>query len=340
MHPFRYILCMILKLYHFQLPFYKFIIHYFSTMLSKFSIVLFLMLVHASTFSQDILVKGVIKSLSGYPLEGIMVYETGETIGSQTVSNPDGSYSISAKKDRTLVFVYMGKYIKYVPVNLASNDTIKLDVKIIKGRVIGSRPLLVDQKPMRIYVGVKSFQNDQNYVGYNTHLHEIRDPLGRFILPTINQEDSVTFYNLSLEGKWQQKVIKISPKEDVIDIGVVKYTFKPENVLHERIVRGQLIDNNNLPAKNVEVSLPGIASNETDENGIFILRWESTNREKRSHVLYVKIQAQYGYPMVASDNDYQYKEIKIRLSKRNKTKDVGVIRENPEVRFFHEKVEK
>ncbi|MDB5011527.1 MAG: TonB-dependent receptor plug, partial [Mucilaginibacter sp.] len=82
-----------------------------------FYALLFLLLIPHLTFAQnaDIKVTGTVKDVKGSPLPGVSVKIKDTNLGTQTLSN--GSFSITAKTNSTLVFTLVGYNKQEIPVN-------------------------------------------------------------------------------------------------------------------------------------------------------------------------------------------------------------------------------
>ena len=79
-------------------------------------ILLILLLVGQSAFSQEISVSGkVTSSLEGMPLPGVSIVEKGTVTG--VVSDYDGNYRLTVASNATFVFSYVGFITEEVAVN-------------------------------------------------------------------------------------------------------------------------------------------------------------------------------------------------------------------------------
>jgi TonB-linked SusC/RagA family outer membrane protein len=100
---------------------------------------LLLMILPIVSFAQDgkIVVKGTVKDASGVTLPGVTVKIKGTSIGTQTTT--DGTFSITAPSDGTLLFSYLGYDIKevaiagrpYISVEMTSNSKALDDIVVV-----------------------------------------------------------------------------------------------------------------------------------------------------------------------------------------------------------------
>jgi hypothetical protein len=100
---------------------------------------LLLMILPIVSFAQDgkIVVKGTVKDASGVTLPGVTVKIKGTSIGTQTTT--DGTFSITAPSDGTLLFSYLGYDTKevaiagrpHISVEITSNSKSLDDVVVV-----------------------------------------------------------------------------------------------------------------------------------------------------------------------------------------------------------------
>ena len=78
----------------------------------------------AGVFAQNVTVKGVVKDAAGEPLTGVSILVEHTSIG--TTTDIDGKYELSAPKDATLVFFFLG----YETQRVALGNRTALDVSM------------------------------------------------------------------------------------------------------------------------------------------------------------------------------------------------------------------